>query len=176
MSKLVIIKRLNSYINYLKHKKNPLYPKLVEPSIDADVKDFATKIVKGLGGVSLYGWGSVESNLFRRTFHVDKKRTQILIDFFFDNKQDILAVFNEIAGQEYNGSTDYLLDSMFGFTSTPSDTIGDALEYLTSLSVKPVYDESNGKYEYCFYGLLLSTMFWEILKFMEDDFLEHHSL
>ena len=175
-----ITAQVSGYINWLKHKKNPLYKNLVEPKVSDQAKQLAGAIADGLGGADLVGWGAVESPVFRRSFTVDTKRNAVVMKFFYDNKQGVLAVFDEMAEQKFEGENkqSYLLHEMLSFSSSSYDHIDEAFDDLRGFENFTMRKEQNPNDppKVSYYAIVAATVLWEVLKHIEDHFNDNYSL
>lgn len=171
---------VSRYLNWLKHKKNPLYKGLVEPKVSEEAAQLAQSVADSLGGADLIGWGAVESPVFRRSFTVATKRNTAIMKFFFENKSALLTVFDEMTAERFKGENcqSELLHEIMGFAKSSYPYIDDAFNDLRGMDDYTMRTENNPNDppQVSYYPIVLSTVLWEILKHIESHFNKYYSL
>lgn len=149
-AQVITISDITMYLAYLKHKDgdtsaymsrhhlNPTDELLGEPDVSDDVKSLAMAFVEGLGGIQYFMKREGVRWLFHGYSMLTVERQNDCMDFFYENKDSILALMYGIVESKavVKGDHAYWLRGIAG-TETANDEVIEAYKTIRDAATAP---------------------------------------
>lgn len=193
----VTVADVTTYLAYLKHKHadsdNSNYMRYRrhepdskpkgEPNVSEQVKETALAIVDGLGGTEFFAARRAENWLFHGYAPLTKQRQTACTRYFFANKDNFLALINDIVHTRHRGRAGDLAYWLVGVTTwydfedklvASFNAVKAADDYI---SIKGGRSEIKNEAEpmhdgVTFYGHLIANMLYQMLYVIEEKYQE----
>lgn len=121
------IKDTTTYLSYLKEQDRFIpssEPIIIDPpEVNQESMDLALAIAKGIGGIQNFATIKIRRPLFEGSSYLYQNRLSDVLNFFHDNKENIIGFMDDIIETKYKGNENRLILSLSGAAQLNDDVI-----------------------------------------------------